>query len=88
MLEGEHVLVTGGFSGGLVLSSAEEYDPNLNSFTAVGNMSVGRAAHTLSLLNNGHALVVGGNIAFQVDTPVADEYDPTTHTFFSPGALA
>jgi len=43
--------------------SAEIYDPNAGSWTAVGNLVTARWSHTASLLNGDRVLLAGGDDA-------------------------
>jgi len=61
-----HVLLTGGLAGQsttsfVALDTAELYDPGTGTFTALSaRMTAARAAHTATLLADGHVLVAGG----------------------------
>ena len=52
--------------------SAELYDPSLNAWTVLANLSVEHVAHTATLLANGQVLVAGGL------THSVELYDPVT----------
>ncbi len=86
LLNNGRVLIAGGLgSGGAAdLSSAEVYDPTTGTFTATGNMTVGRAFDRgvvlATLLNNGTVLIAGNDTT-------ADVYDPTTGTFTATGSM-
>jgi N-acetylneuraminic acid mutarotase len=63
LLAGGKVLVTGGSANSAslsVLSSAELYDPSNGSWSSAGNMAVGVAFQTATLLAAGTVLVAGG----------------------------
>jgi hypothetical protein len=86
-LQSGQVLVTGGDkgwqSGGgtpnkqQVLSSAEIYDPQSNTWQSAGNMSVPRAVHLAALLPNGNVMVVGGwSNGYESGLVSTDEYTP------------
>ncbi|CAF1043838.1 unnamed protein product [Rotaria sp. Silwood1] len=65
LLTNGKVLVTGAllyneFGYPSVLSSAEVYDPSSGLWTATGNMSNAKCAHTATSLLNGKILIVGG----------------------------
>ena len=46
LLPNGKVLVAGGFSGSVLLVSAELYDPATGLFSSTGSMSTGREGHT------------------------------------------
>ena len=65
LLPSGKVLVAGGFRtnpgpGGVMLASAELYDPGSRTWMATGNLGVARQDHTATLLPNGQVLVAGG----------------------------
>lgn len=77
------------FLGIIGLSSTVLAQPP-NTFTATGNMSVARAAHTATLLANGKVLIAGGVGAFDlygVLQASAELFDPATGTFTSSGSM-
>lgn len=74
------VLITGGEdTPGHQLSSAEIYDPHLQSFIITGSMSIARSHHTATLLKNGKVLIAGGAFG------PAEIYDPSTRNFSPTG---
>src|SRR5438552_14886533 len=54
------VLVTRGFGLGGYLKSAEVFDPQTGTFTAVGDTHAPGLGHTATLLQNGDVLIAGG----------------------------
>jgi Kelch motif/Galactose oxidase, central domain len=76
LLLDHRVLIVGGLSGQR-LSSCELYDPVSKKFTAVANMSVGRADHTATLLTNtGQVLVCGGQNSNNMTLNSCELYQP------------
>jgi len=57
------------------------------SFTAVGNLSTGRANHTATLLPNGKILIAGGAADGFQPLASAELYDPSTRTFSPAGDM-
>jgi hypothetical protein len=86
------VLITGGVSIAetpLSLTSAELFDPTTGTFKTTGSMSVGRAGHTATLLEDGRVLIAAGtNITSATNQSFLSSmeiYNPATGTF-SPAA--
>ncbi|MBI5501239.1 MAG: hypothetical protein HY907_13415 [Deltaproteobacteria bacterium] len=81
---GGEVLVFGGFHPSYGSDNKVEiYDPLAGSFRFAGNaMSVGREAHTATLLPDGRVLVAGGlqALGFEFHSS-AEVYDPVTESF-------
>ncbi len=94
LLPGGKVLITGGTPNSpgqptwltARLRSAELYDPETATFTAVSDMSTARVGHIATLLNNGKVLIAGGGLA-QSGRVSAELYDPTTGTFSDTGEM-
>jgi hypothetical protein len=99
-----HVLIAGGFDASSPndepTASAESFDPTPQTFTATGDMQVGRVFHTATLLCDSSAitcsdprvLIAGGEsggaqpgLTSMLQT--AELYDPVTGTFTSTGDL-
>src|SRR6266576_103918 len=58
------VLITGGRdSAGIIVATAEVFDPATETSTAVGALVTARVSHTATLLPNGRVLVAGGTSA-------------------------
>jgi hypothetical protein len=79
------VLVAGGFYG-FWHTSAEIFDPTLNTFSAngVGSMSIAREGAVAAPLPDGRILVAGGNEKDDIYSS-AEIFDPVTRTFSSEG---
>jgi hypothetical protein len=75
------VLIAGGKdASGNLLTSAELFDPQTNTFHATGAMSIPRAEHSAVLLRNGKILIAGGR-TFDPAIKSAELYDPNNGTF-------
>lgn len=86
------VLIAGGRNaqspaapGARVLSSADLFDPQTNTFTPTGSMQVARRDPSLVLLDDGRVLVTGGGPGVSISTTMgldsAEIYDSKTGTF-------
>ena len=88
------VLVVGGWSslGGPDLgveATAEVYNPHTATFTATGILNVARACDTITLLDDGTVLIVGGSDSSGNALSSAEIYDPSSGVFTTiPGSLA
>jgi len=71
LLDGRILLV-----GGSGSAKGEFFDPGIQTFTPVGDMSVVRVGHTATLLPNGKVLVTGG-----LGLKSAELFDPNSGTF-------
>jgi hypothetical protein len=89
------VLITGGrtaaapIPGAVVLAEAELYDPETDSFSPAGSMSVPRRSHRDILLDDGRVLITGGTSSIAGDLSsvslcTAEIYDPVSGTFSAP----
>jgi hypothetical protein len=85
LLKNGKVLIAGGFASdvGDTTTSAEIYDPAVGTWTVTGSMHVPRYRHTLTRLQDGRVLVVGGTYDdfFGYRTNGAELYDPETGTW-------
>ncbi len=65
LLKDGNVLITGGHQGRraamTIYASAEIYDPNKGSFSAISDLTVKRHKHGAVLLNDGRVLIIGGS---------------------------
>jgi hypothetical protein len=89
LLPNGKVLLVGGLglsgTNAITLKTADIYDPNLDSFTATGEMTSARQGHTITLLKNGKVLVAGGKSDAFLAT--AEIYDPSTGQFLPTGNM-
>lgn len=95
LLSNGRVLVAGGLgatgggagAGSAALNSAELYDPAANTWTAVGNLALGRQQHTATLLASG-VLVAGGAVSAGSATTSVELFDPLAGTWRQLAPLA
>jgi len=84
LLSNGTVLVTGGTGarGGAALDSAERYDPVADTWTPeAAGLTTARQGHTLTALDDGRAVVVGGNGGdFLPGLTSVERYSPVTTT--------
>ena len=91
LLSNGSVLIAGGDDGSgtdeSLLASSEVFDPATGQWSSTGDMSQPRQGHSLVLLDNGTALVAGGDAG---DDPFksAEIYDPSTGAWTSAGDMA
>lgn len=70
--------------------TAELFDPQTETFTAIGSMTTARASHTATLLPDGTVLLCGGLLGYsnEFDSDnTAEIYDPATGSFKSAGTM-
>jgi hypothetical protein len=90
LLADGRVLQVGGIADfGLVLASAETWDPTTGQFTATGSLTDARMRPTTVALADGRVLVTGGRGGNQGDTifASAEVYDPATGHFSATGSM-
>src|SRR5438309_2134932 len=89
LLPSGKVLVAGGDSSGVILPSAELYDPATGVFSPTGSMGTARVRHTSTLLPNGKVLLAGGSpiSSSGISLASAELYDPATGTFTPTGSM-
>ena len=80
------MLVAGGDTAGISISSAELYDPATGTWSPTGSLHTNRSHHTATLLTNGKVLVAGG-ISWNNFPGAAELYDPATGTWSVTGSL-
>ncbi len=86
LLPNGKVLVAGGNSFGMFLSTMELYDPSTQTYSSTGNMTAPRALHTATLLSNGTVLLAGG-LSTSGPTASAEVYDPQTGMSTATGSM-
>ena len=81
----------GSTTGYATLTSTEIYDPTSGRFTAAGNMAVGHARGTATLLPDGRVLLAGGLTSWGgggASGNSAEVFDPATGKFTTVGPMA
>jgi hypothetical protein len=84
------VLISGGIHRSLVsstLADAEIVDATGANVMPTGSMLTARSQHSMTLLNSGSVLVVGGIDANGVRLGTAELFDPASGTFESVGSM-
>ena len=79
-LDGNRVLILGGYSNGAATASAEIYDTKTNTSRAVASMSNARGVVDAIRLNDGRVLVTGG-IDYHKGLTSSETFDPATERF-------
>jgi hypothetical protein len=88
--DGTVLIAGGGVRYGNVVSfaSAELYSPATGTFTPTGSLNFARQGATAALLNNGKALIAGGDCVCPAAlTSSAELYDSATGTFVLTGSM-
>lgn len=82
------ILIAGGRSAGLTLATTALFNSTANTISAGPNLSVHRALHTATSLNNTKIIIAGGDIDGASITNTTDLYDPKTNTITAGPAMA
>jgi N-acetylneuraminic acid mutarotase len=69
-------------------TSAEIYDPVLDTWTEVAPMSIGRILHSALLMPSGKVLVVGGAASGNISIATTELYDPAADSWTSVAPLS
>lgn len=93
LLKDGTVLITGGHKGRRaaieIYTSAEIYDPQKGSFSAIANLTIKRHKHGAVLLDDGRVLIIGGSD--ELDSKGAytnvEIFDPKTKSFAKLGEM-
>src|SRR5688500_15676047 len=78
--DGRVLIVGGDNAGGGYLSDTEIFDPAAGTFSAVGNMGLGRSDHAAVKLADGTVLIAGGRTGIGT-TNTTEIFNPATGTF-------
>ena len=81
------VLVTGGSSASVILTSAELYNPATGSWSTTGNMTTARREHIATRLADGTVLIAGGLGSAGEALSSAEVYHPATGNFTPVGNM-
>lgn len=82
VIDGDHVLVSGGYDTSGALASAEIYQGSAGVWYATGSMANKRYLHRQVLLGTGKVLVTGGlNATTTPYVASSEEYDPSSGTW-------
>src|SRR5262249_55280848 len=89
LLQNGKVLVTGGSGPFGTLSSAEIFDPALNSWSSVPSMTMSRARslHALAVLPDGRVIAVGGGSGCCEILRTSEIFDPASNSWTGTGSL-
>jgi hypothetical protein len=91
LLNDGRVLIAGGATGfisGTIVATSELYDPATGTWSySANNLAIPRDGPTMTKLQDGRVLIVGGNQADGTCTSSAEIFDPTTNTWSSAGTM-
>ena len=91
LLQNGNVLVVGGIGNGIILDSAELYDPTTRIWSAAGRLSKARRVYTATVLRDGRVLVTGGDTNSAPPefgrTATAELYDPSAGSWNPTGSM-
>ena len=90
LLPGGNVLIAGGLNSlGVPLAETEEFNPNLGTFSVVGNMITARDQGTATLVIDGpvatptYKVLIAGGFTSSGATALSEYFNPTTGAFSS-----
>ena len=86
------IYVGGADASGAPLGACELYDPATAAWTLAAPMQTGRERHTVTQLNDGRLVAIGGNTSLEYDmsapTGSIEIYDYTSNTWSNGGTLS
>jgi hypothetical protein len=88
VIDGNHVLVSGGYDATGALTSAEIYKGSAGVWIATGSMTNKRYLHRQVLLGTGKVLVAGGLDYTSPYVASSEEYDPSSGTWIHQTSMA